>query len=247
MSPGGHLMTAVLAAGAGLVLTGSAPLAAGIVAGGFLIDVDHLADYLIVERRRELTPAAFLRHYIEGHTRRVVLVLHSYELWLALAALAWWLDSAWLAGYLAGGRCTWGSTSSSTAGSRRRISSRSTAWAFASRTASTPRRSSARSPASRPQASGARSFSARSSRTDTRSARSRSRAPTASLGPGDGSATRSATRPSPSFSGASSETGRWLISSSSSTCSTPMPRAAASSADVGGRPSSWLSRFFSPP
>src|SRR5437016_13113431 len=64
MSPGGHLMTAVLAAGAGLVLTGSAPLAAGIVAGGFLIDVDHLADYLIVERRRELTPAAFLRHYI---------------------------------------------------------------------------------------------------------------------------------------------------------------------------------------
>src|SRR3989442_5997399 len=103
MSPGGHLMTAVLAAGAGLVLTGSAPLAAGIVAGGFLIDVDHLADYLIVERRRELTPAAFLRHYIEGHTRRVVLVLHSYELWLALAALAWWLDSAWLPGYLAGG------------------------------------------------------------------------------------------------------------------------------------------------
>ena len=82
-------MTAVLAAGAGLVLTGSAPLAAGIVAGGFLIDVDHLADYLIVERRRELTPAAFLRHYIEGHTRRVVLVLHSYELWLALVALAW--------------------------------------------------------------------------------------------------------------------------------------------------------------
>src|SRR2546425_511491 len=103
MSPGGHLMTAVLAAGAGLVLTGSAPLAAGIVAGGFLIDVDHLADYLIVERRRELTPAAFLRHYIEGHTRRVVLVLHSYELCLALAALAWWLNSAWRAGYLPGG------------------------------------------------------------------------------------------------------------------------------------------------
>src|SRR5256886_14932401 len=103
MSPGGHLMTAVLAAGAGLVLTGSAPLAPGIVAGGSLIDGHRLADYLIVERRRELTPAAFLRHYIEGHTRRVVLVLHSYELWLALAALAWWLDSAWLGGYLPGG------------------------------------------------------------------------------------------------------------------------------------------------
>src|SRR2546428_6293402 len=109
MSPGGHLMTAVLAAGAGLVLTGSAPLAAGIVAGGFLIDVDHLADYLIVERRRELTPAAFLRHYIEGHTRRVVLVLHSYELWLTLAALAWRLDLAWLSGHTTGGRVTVGS------------------------------------------------------------------------------------------------------------------------------------------
>src|SRR3989454_12376741 len=103
MTPGRHLMPAVPAAGAGRVLRGSAPLAAGIVAGGFLIDVDHLADSLIVERRRELTPAAFLRHYIEGHTRRVVLVLHSYELWLALAALAWWLDSAWLPGRPAGG------------------------------------------------------------------------------------------------------------------------------------------------
>src|SRR5437879_12905727 len=103
MSPGGHLMTAVLAAGAGLVLTGSAPLAAGIVAGGFLIDVDHLADYLFVERRRELTPAAFLRHYIEGHTRRVVLVLHSYAVFLALAALARWPDSLWLAAPPTGG------------------------------------------------------------------------------------------------------------------------------------------------
>ena len=103
MSPGGHLLTTVLAAGAGLVATGSVPVAAGVVAGGFLIDTDHLVDYVLVERRRELTPAAFLRHYIEGHTRRVVLVLHSYEVFLALAALAWWLDSAWLAGYLAGG------------------------------------------------------------------------------------------------------------------------------------------------
>ena len=103
MSPGGHLLTTVLAAGAGLVATGSVPVAVGVVAGGFLIDTDHLVDYVLVERRRELTPAAFLRHYIEGHTRRVVLVLHSYELCLALAALAWWLDSAWLAGYLAGG------------------------------------------------------------------------------------------------------------------------------------------------
>src|SRR2546426_475386 len=71
MSPGGHLMTAVLAAGAGLVLTGSAPLAAGIVAGGFLIDVDHLADYLIVERRHDS-----LRLGPPSRARRLLALVH---------------------------------------------------------------------------------------------------------------------------------------------------------------------------
>src|SRR5438128_8792493 len=103
MSPGGHLVTTAVAAGVGLAATGSVPFAAGIVVGGFLIDVDHAVDYLIVERQRELTPAAFLRYYTEGRARRAVLALHSYELFLALAVLAWWLDSTWLAGYLAGG------------------------------------------------------------------------------------------------------------------------------------------------
>jgi len=77
--------------------------AAGIAVGGFLIDIDHIVDYVTVERQRELTPTAFLRHYTRGHTQRLVLALHSYELFVALSMLAWWLDSAWLAGYLAGG------------------------------------------------------------------------------------------------------------------------------------------------
>ncbi len=108
MSPGGHLVTTAVAAGVGLAATGSVPFAAGIVVGGFFIDVDHAVDYVIVERRRELTPAAFLRYYTEGRARRAVLALHSYELFLALAVLAWWLDSAWLAGYLAGGVYSFG-------------------------------------------------------------------------------------------------------------------------------------------
>src|SRR2546430_15461845 len=83
MSPGGHLVTTAVAAGVGLAATGSVPFAAGIVVGGFLIDVDHAVDYLIVERQRELTPAAFLRYYTEGRARRAVLALHSYELFLA--------------------------------------------------------------------------------------------------------------------------------------------------------------------
>ena len=103
MSPGGHLVTTAIAGGAVLASTGSIPLTAGLVVGGFLIDVDHVVDYLLVERRRELTPDAFLRYYTEGHARRMVLALHSYEVFLALAALAWWLGSVWVAGYLAGG------------------------------------------------------------------------------------------------------------------------------------------------
>src|SRR5439155_816595 len=67
MSPGGHLVTTAIAGGAVLASSGSIPLTAGLVVGGFLIDVDHVVDYLLVERRRELTPAAFLRYYTEGH------------------------------------------------------------------------------------------------------------------------------------------------------------------------------------
>src|SRR5207249_10561442 len=160
MSPGGHLVTTAVAAGVGLAATGSVPFAAGIVVGGFLIDVDHAMDYLIVERQRELTPAAFLRYYTEGRARRAVLALHSYELFLALAVLAWWLDSAWLAGYLAGGAMHLVLDIVLTVGSRRETSSRSTASASASRMASTPRRSLARSRASCPWASGGRAFPA---------------------------------------------------------------------------------------
>jgi len=103
MSPGGHLVTTAIAGGVVLAATGSIPLAAGFAVGGFLIDVDHVVDYVTVERRRELTPAAFLRYYTAGRAQHVVLALHSYELFLALAVLTWWLDSAWLAGYLLGG------------------------------------------------------------------------------------------------------------------------------------------------
>jgi len=102
MSPGGHLVTTAIAGGAALAATGSIPLTAGIVGGGFLIDVDHVVDYVTVESRRELTPAAFLRYYTSGRARRFVLALHSYELLLALGVLAWAIDSMWLAGYLAG-------------------------------------------------------------------------------------------------------------------------------------------------
>jgi hypothetical protein len=108
VSPGGHLFTTLAACGASLFLTRELPpapsltLAAGIAAGGFLIDVDHAVDYVLFERRRALTPSAFLRHYLEGRMRRTVLVLHSYEVFALLGLLAWRLDALALWGYLMG-------------------------------------------------------------------------------------------------------------------------------------------------
>lgn len=108
MSPGGHFVTTVAATVGAVALSAGAPpaatlsLAAGIVAGGFLIDVDHFADYVLVERQRNLRPRAFLRYYLGGRARRTVLALHSYELFALLGALAWWLDPLPLWGYLLG-------------------------------------------------------------------------------------------------------------------------------------------------
>ena len=47
-------------------------------------------------------PSAFLRYYLEGRVRRVVLFLHSYELFGLLGLLAWRLDVPLLWGYLLG-------------------------------------------------------------------------------------------------------------------------------------------------
>jgi hypothetical protein len=103
MSPGGHLVTTAAACAVAAAHQQWA-LAAGLAAGGFLIDVDHAADYVLVERERDLRPGTFLRHYTEGQVRRTVLVLHSWELFALLVTLAW-LDGGppWLVGYLAGG------------------------------------------------------------------------------------------------------------------------------------------------
>lgn len=95
-------MTAVVAAAATGAVTGSPVLAGGVAVGGFLIDVDHAVDYVLFERQRDLSPGAFLRYYMEGRVRRTVLLLHSYEVLALLAAVAWWLGSAALTGYLLG-------------------------------------------------------------------------------------------------------------------------------------------------
>src|SRR2546425_466147 len=102
MSPGGHLVTTAVACAGTTALTGSWAATAAVAAGGFFIDLDHVADYVLLERDRPLTPDAFLRHYIEGRTRYAVLLLHSYELFALLGLAAWWTGSLWLWAYLLG-------------------------------------------------------------------------------------------------------------------------------------------------
>ena len=102
MSPGGHLVTTAAACAAVWAGTGSAPLVAGLAAGGFLIDIDHVVDYVLFEGRRDLRPGTFLRYYLDGKAKRVVLVLHSYELLALLAALAWLTRVDWLWGWVLG-------------------------------------------------------------------------------------------------------------------------------------------------
>jgi len=102
VSPGGHLVTTAVLCGAVHALTGSTGLTAGVALGGFLIDGDHAIDYVALESRRDLRPAAFLRHYADQRHRRVLLALHSYELLAILIALAWLSNAEWLWGYVLG-------------------------------------------------------------------------------------------------------------------------------------------------
>jgi hypothetical protein len=102
MSPGGHAATTVVASAATAFLSGSIPLATAVALGGFFIDVDHAVDYVLFNRQRDLRPAAFLRYYLDARPERVVLALHSWELFALLAAIAWWTGWPLLWGYLGG-------------------------------------------------------------------------------------------------------------------------------------------------
>ncbi len=103
MLPGGHLATGLGLGALTYAGTGSAELAAGCLAGAFLIDADHYLDYLVVEGQwRRPGPLAFLRYSFAERSRRLLLLLHSWELLAALALLAAAWPRAALLGYLAG-------------------------------------------------------------------------------------------------------------------------------------------------
>ena len=101
--PGGHLATALALGGVAFASTGSSETAAGCIAGGFLIDVDHYLDYLLFEKQwRRPSPTRFLRYYFSYRPKKLVLPLHSAEfmtfLFLVILAHPWPL----LVGYWVG-------------------------------------------------------------------------------------------------------------------------------------------------
>ena len=84
-------------------LTGSAEAAGGCFAGGFLIDVDHYADYLVFEKQwRRPGPLTFLRYYFTYSPKRLVLPLHSWELMGGLKILILLYPVPLLVGYWLG-------------------------------------------------------------------------------------------------------------------------------------------------
>jgi hypothetical protein len=100
MMPGGHLVTSIALGGVAYASTGSVEAAAGCVAGGFLIDVDHYLDYLLFEKQwRRPSPISFLKYYFKGNPRKFVLPLHSVELMTVLFALLLFHPWPLLVGY----------------------------------------------------------------------------------------------------------------------------------------------------
>jgi hypothetical protein len=102
MSPGGHAVTTVVASAATAYVSGSFALASAVILGGFVIDVDHAFDYIVFNRQHDLRPSVFLRYYLEGRAKLIVLVLHSWEMFALLTAIAWWTGWSLLWAYLGG-------------------------------------------------------------------------------------------------------------------------------------------------
>src|SRR5215470_6775841 len=103
MMPGGHLVTSLALSGLAYATTGSAKVATGCFAGGFLIDVDHYLDYLLFEKQcRRPSPVSFLRYYFTACPKKLILPLHSAEFMTLLLAVILFRPVPLLVGYWVG-------------------------------------------------------------------------------------------------------------------------------------------------
>lgn len=92
MRPVNHVMAAGICAIPYYVLTGSGASAALFAVAAVAIDIDHLVDY-ILWNKRPLSIAGFFEQGSLLRGRYLVFFLHSYEWMLVLYALSWLTDS----------------------------------------------------------------------------------------------------------------------------------------------------------
>jgi membrane-bound metal-dependent hydrolase YbcI (DUF457 family) len=96
MRPWSHLAVALPLAGGLYLAGGSLAMAAAAGAASVLVDVDHLADYLWLNKGR-FRARSFFSDYGDHRTTKLVLLLHSWELASLALALAWfWAAPAWI-------------------------------------------------------------------------------------------------------------------------------------------------------
>jgi len=100
MEPETHLFVSAALASAVYFFTTSIPAAVAAFAGGFLLDLDHFFDFMIFKKRLVLDSQFFTLYFRK--TGYLFILLHSYEMVLALWVLAFLTDSILVLGFAVG-------------------------------------------------------------------------------------------------------------------------------------------------
>lgn len=102
MKPNKHIALSIIISAALYAVFRSWAMSMGAFIGGALVDIDHLADYLM-ERGMPRSPRSFFSHFYERRHARLVLALHGWEWFIVLGAAGiatgW---NAWVTGLLVG-------------------------------------------------------------------------------------------------------------------------------------------------
>ena len=101
MKPSVHVYSSALLTAAVYAYSRSVPEAASCLVSGVLIDLDHVVDFYLFSEER-FTLLNFFSWCNDTRWQRIVLVLHSYELFGLLCVVSYYLDSAVLRGILWG-------------------------------------------------------------------------------------------------------------------------------------------------
>jgi hypothetical protein len=101
MKTSAHISTSALLAAAVYAYSRSVPEATSCLVSGVLIDLDHLVDFHLFSGER-FSIANFFSWCNEARWQRIILILHSYELFGILCVVAYYLNSAVLRGVVWG-------------------------------------------------------------------------------------------------------------------------------------------------